>query len=125
MEFQQALFQHLVAKRKQAFCNTTLKVKRAKKRREAFQRHQAQQRMLFALALCSCAVQLLVPSRMMWARERSSEWWETIVNGTFTAHAWLTNFRMSQATFNYICAELQQEIERNDTVMRNSIPVQV
>ena len=60
-----------------------------------------------------------------WARERSSEWWETIVSGTFTAHDWLTNFRMSQATFNYICAELQQEIERNDTVMRNSIPVQV
>ena len=45
--------------------------------------------------------------------------------GTFTAHDWLTNFRMSQATFNYICTELQQEIERNDTVMRNSIPVQV
>ena len=125
MEFQQALFQHLVAKRKQAFCNTTLKVKRAKKRREAFQRHQGQQRMLFALALCSCAVQLLVPSRMTWARERSSEWWEMIVNGTFTAHDWLTNFRMPQATFNYIYAELQQEIDRNDTIMRNSIPVQV
>lgn len=32
---------------------------------------------------------------------------------------------MSQATFNYICAELHNEIERSDTVMRNSIPIQV
>jgi len=32
---------------------------------------------------------------------------------------------MSQATFNYICAQLQNEIERSDTVMRSSIPAQV
>ena len=77
MEVQQAsnvLFQHLVAKRRQAFRDTTLKVKRANKRREAFHQHQAQ---LFALTFCSCVVQLLVPSRMTWAHERSSEWWET------------------------------------------------
>ena len=62
---------------------------------------------------------------MEWARERSADWWNKIVNGTFTAHDWVTNFRMSQATFNYICAELQNEIERNNTVMRHSILVQV
>ena len=47
------------------------------------------------------------------------------MSGFFTSQDWLTNFRMSQATFNYICTELRNKIERNDTVMRNSIPVQV
>ena len=42
------------------------------------------------------------------------------MNGTFTAHD-----RMSQATFDYICAQLQNEIERSNTVMRSSRPVQV
>ena len=32
---------------------------------------------------------------------------------------------MSQAIFNYICAQPQNEIEGGDTVMRSSIPVQV
>ena len=47
------------------------------------------------------------------------------MHGFFTSQDWLTKFRMSQAIFDYICTELHNEIERNDTVMRNSIPVQV
>ena len=119
------LLLHLVAKRKRAFHDAHLRIKRAQRRRETFRRHQSQQRMLFALSLCMCAVQLLVPCRAAWARTRSTEWWDRIVSGFFTSQDWLINFRMSQATFNYICTELRNEIERNDTVMRNSIPVQV
>ena len=125
MEVEQTLFLSLAVKRQRASRNVALRAKRALKKREAFRRHQAQQRMLFTLALCSCAVQLLVPPRMVWAHEQLSEWCERIVNGTFTAHDWLTNFRMSQATFDYICVQLQNEIERSNTVMRSTRPVQV
>lgn len=119
------LLLHLVAKRKRAFQEAHMRAKRAHRRRETFRQRQAQQRMLFALSFCTCVVQLLVPCRAVWARERSTEWWERIVSGSFISQDWLTNFRMSEATFNYICAELCNEIERNDTVMRNSIPVNV
>ena len=74
MEVEKVMFWSLAAKRQRASQNAALRAKRALKRRKAFRRHQAQQRMLFALALCSRAVQLLVPSRMVWAHERSSEW---------------------------------------------------
>lgn len=85
------------------FMKAAVRAKRAQKRREAFQRRQAQQRLVFALTLCSFVIPLLSPARMLWEIERSSEWWEKIVNGTFVNHDWLTNFRMSQSTFNYIC----------------------
>ena len=119
------LLLHLVAKRKRAFHDVHLRIKTAQRRGEMFHRHQSQQRMLFALSLCMCAVQLLVPCIAVWAHTRSTEWWDRIVSCFFTSQDWLTNFWMSQATFNYICTELCNEIERNNTVMRNSIPVQV
>ena len=57
-------------------------------------------------------------------RERSSYWWDHVVKSTFTVRDWLENFRMSQATFHFICNELQSAIERKDSVMRRAIPVE-
>ena len=57
-------------------------------------------------------------------KERSSYWWDDVVNRTFSAHDWLENFRMSQATFLYVCNEIRPVVEKEDTVMRSAIPVQ-
>ena len=37
----------------------------------------------------------------------------------------MTNFRMSKSTFEFICQELEKEIENNDTVMLLSIPIKM
>ena len=39
-------------------------------------------------------------TRMMWAKERSSTWWEEVVNSNFTEQDWLENFHMSRSTFS-------------------------
>ena len=121
MEAKRVLFLRLITKRKRAYRAMALRAKRALRRREAFRRRQAQHRMLFVLYLCSYVMQVLVPIRTVWMNERTDDWWKTIVNNTFSPHDWLTNFRMSQATFDYICSELKDEIEKNTTIMRNSI----
>ena len=45
--------QYRIMKRKRMFMKAAVRAKRAQKRREAFQRRQAQQRLVFALILCS------------------------------------------------------------------------
>ena len=57
-------------------------------------------------------------------KERSSYWWDHVVRHTFSSQDWLENFRMSQATFVYVCDEIRSIIEKEDTVMRKSIPVE-
>ena len=37
------------------------------------------------------------------------------MNGTFIDQDWMTNFRMSQSMFDYICQKLEREIAKNDT----------
>jgi hypothetical protein len=57
-------------------------------------------------------------------KERNNDWWEHIVNSTFTQQDWLNNFRMSQSTFLYVCSELKSAVERQDTIMREAITVE-
>ena len=57
-------------------------------------------------------------------KERSSVWWEEVVNRSFSDSDWLENFRMSKATFLYVCDEIRSTIKKEDTVMRNAIPVE-
>ena len=45
-------------------------------------------------------------------------------NSTFTSHYWIENFRMSHDTFVYLRDELHASVERNDTTMRQAIPVE-
>ena len=47
------------------------------------------------------------------------------MNGTFTEQDWITNFRLSQSTFDYLCHELKNEIVKKDTVMRLCIPIKM
>ena len=54
-------------------------------------------------------------------KERNNDWWEQVVQSTFTEQDWLDNFRMSQSTFNYVCDELRSTIEKQDTIMRKAV----
>ena len=63
-------------------------------------------------------------TRNEWVRERSTFWWEQIVNVTFTPRDWISNFRMSHQTFLYICNQLSSHIQRKATVMRTPISVE-
>ena len=60
-------------------------------------------------------------ARMIWAKERSSTWWEQVVNLTFTDQDWLENFRVSHSTFLYLCDELRAEVEKQNTIMRRAV----
>ena len=100
----------------------------ARKRRLARARRkrilQAREHLLFTLALSMLAFNCCLPTRSLWMKERSSYWWDHVVNRTFTAHDWLENFRMSQATFLYVCNEIRPVIEKEDTDMRTAVPVE-
>ena len=60
-------------------------------------------------------VQVCMPTRTLWVTERSFQWWERVVNETFTENDWIANFRMSRrSTFIYLCNQLRLEIEKQD-----------
>ena len=93
------------------------------KRRTAFAQRQAQKRLIFTFLLAVVSATLQGSAvRSLWCKERSSHWWEHIVHRSFTAHDWNENFRMSHATFLYVCNQLRPFIEKSDTQMRKCIP---
>ena len=94
------------------------------RRRRIFVQRQARERLFFTLVLSMLALNYCSPTRSLWMKERSSYWWDNVVNHTFSAHDWLENFRMSQATFLYVCNEIRPVVEKEDTVMRSAIPVE-
>ena len=79
---------------------------------------------MFALVFSAAALNIQLPVRSEWIKQRSSSWWEGIVNGTFAQFDRIENFRMSRETFHYFYNELCSTMEKNDTAMRKSIPVE-
>ena len=96
---------------------------RARRRREFFRR-QSRERLTFALLLSMAALTIQSPVRSVWVKPRSNIWWEEVVKSTFTSRDWLENFRMSNATFLYVCNEIRSSVERSDTTMRRAISVE-
>ena len=92
-------------------------------RRREFDRKKAKEQMMFVFLVCSAALNISMP-RTVWQKGRDTHWWEEIVNRSFTAHDWLSNFRMSRSTFLYLCNELRAEISKTDTDMRPAISVE-
>ena len=95
----------------------------SRQRRLQFLRRQTQERLLFAIVMSLLAGSLCKTERLLWSKERSSYWWEFIVNKTFSRSDRLDNFRMSQATFDILCDELRTSIQKVDTDMRKAVPV--
>ncbi len=94
------------------------------KRRRAFARRQAQQRLMFFVMMAVVSNLQGSPVRMLWAKERSSNWWEQVVNSAFTPRDWLENFRTSRETFFYLCDKLRTTIGKKDTIMRRAVPTE-
>ncbi|XP_039340857.1 leucine-rich repeat-containing protein 63 isoform X5 [Mauremys reevesii] len=60
--------------------------------------------------------QLQMVEHCFWARETTTDWWDRIVIQA-DDEQWLQNFRMCQATFLDLCAELAPALQRRDTRM--------
>lgn len=84
---------------------------------ETLERLKSRRRMMMAL-LEQCSLQ----KRALWMLDRASQWWDTIVPG-FTETMWLENFRMSEATFTYLCNKLRPAMQRRNTSFRNCVPL--
>ena len=96
-----------------------------KRRMKNFAQKRSRERICFVFTMSMLALSLHTTSvRTLWAKERSSYWWDHIVKHTFSCHDWLENFRMSEATFLFLCNELRSNIEKTDTVMRDAIAVE-
>uniref|UniRef100_A0A3P9DB54 Uncharacterized protein n=1 Tax=Maylandia zebra TaxID=106582 RepID=A0A3P9DB54_9CICH len=58
----------------------------------------------------------------MAATDQNQEWWDLDLRG-FTDTEFIHNFRMSRQTFEYLCQRLSARMLRQDTHLRQSIPV--
>ena len=99
---------------------------RAREQRwRAFRMRQANLTLVFVLLLCWFSLTTSMRAdRLLWEKPRSSDWWEQVVLSTFTSEDWLSNFRVSRSTFNYLCEKLSCIVARSDTVMRRAIPME-
>ncbi|KAJ7313273.1 hypothetical protein JRQ81_004557 [Phrynocephalus forsythii] len=67
----------------------------------------------------------LLRERRLWSKARSSAFWEIVRVKAFSPWEWTENFRVSPATFDYLCSQLRSAIQRRDTNMRRAIPADV
>ena len=113
----------LLARKREAMRRVKWRSRQTMKRRTAFTQRQAQERLIFTFLLAIVSATLQGSAvRSLWCKERSSHWWQHIVHRSFTANDWNENFRMSHATFLYVCNQLRPFIEKSDTQMRKCIP---
>ncbi|XP_022882549.1 protein ANTAGONIST OF LIKE HETEROCHROMATIN PROTEIN 1-like [Olea europaea var. sylvestris] len=61
--------------------------------------------------------------RRLWVKTRSKAWWEQVNSPDFPEEEFKKAFRMSRATFNMICEELEPAVTKKDTMLRLAIPV--
>ena len=96
-------------------------------RRERLRNFQLKQRKEMGYFLVYQIITLVAMEaivRSTWSKQRSSTWWDKIVNETFEDKDWVENFRMRKETFNYLCHQLRPSIKRKTTIMRSPIPVE-
>lgn len=61
--------------------------------------------------------------RRLWVKNRSKAWWEHCNSSDFPEEEFKRDFRMSRATFDMICYELESVVTKKDTMLRLAIPV--
>ncbi|KAG6498624.1 hypothetical protein ZIOFF_038345 [Zingiber officinale] len=61
--------------------------------------------------------------RRVWVRERSSEWWDRHNSPELPEAEFRRAFRMSRATFDFLCEVLAAAVARENTALRAAIPV--
>ncbi|CAA0842117.1 Unknown protein [Striga hermonthica] len=61
--------------------------------------------------------------RRLWVKSRSKAWWEQVNSPDYPEEQFKRDFRMSRATFDMICDELESTVTKKDTMLRQAIPV--
>ncbi|XP_040864842.1 protein ALP1-like isoform X2 [Glycine max] len=61
--------------------------------------------------------------RRLWVKDRSGAWWDGCNKEDFPEEEFRKAFRMGRETFDMICDELNSAIVKEDTTLRNAIPV--
>ncbi|KAL4331950.1 hypothetical protein GQ457_07G038990 [Hibiscus cannabinus] len=61
--------------------------------------------------------------RRLWVKDRSKAWWDECNRPDYPDDEFKKAFRMSKSTFELICEELNSVIAKEDTTLRNAIPV--
>lgn len=61
--------------------------------------------------------------RRLWVKDRSKDWWDQHNHPDFPDEEFRRAFRMSKATFNMICDELESVVTKKNTMLRDAIPV--
>ncbi|KAF9612596.1 hypothetical protein IFM89_002192 [Coptis chinensis] len=61
--------------------------------------------------------------RRLWVKDRSTAWWDRCNDPQFPESEFRQAFRMSPATFDLICEELNSVVAKEDTMLRAAIPV--
>ncbi|KAL8102615.1 hypothetical protein AgCh_027218 [Apium graveolens] len=61
--------------------------------------------------------------RRLWVKDRSKAWWDLCNSQDFPDEEFKKAFRMSKATFDMICEELDSVVTKKDTMLRLAIPV--
>ncbi|KAG6411245.1 hypothetical protein SASPL_129323 [Salvia splendens] len=61
--------------------------------------------------------------RRLWVKSRSKAWWEQVDSPNYPEAEFKKDFRMSKATFDMICDELEPAVNKKDTMLRSAIPV--
>ncbi|KAH6779111.1 nuclease [Perilla frutescens var. hirtella] len=61
--------------------------------------------------------------RRLWVKTRSKAWWEQVSSPDYPEEDFRRAFRMSRATFDMICDELESVVTKKDTMLRLAIPV--
>ncbi|KAG7021950.1 Protein ALP1-like protein, partial [Cucurbita argyrosperma subsp. argyrosperma] len=61
--------------------------------------------------------------RRLWVKDRSKDWWDQCNHPDFPDEEFRRAFRMSKATFDMICQELDSTVMKKDTMLRVAIPV--
>ncbi|GAU33156.1 hypothetical protein TSUD_206150 [Trifolium subterraneum] len=63
------------------------------------------------------------PSRRLWVKDRSKDWWQWCNSPECPEEEFRRFFRMSKATFEFICNELDSAVMKKNTMLRDAIPV--
>lgn len=69
------------------------------------------------------ATSATVHQRRLWVKDRSKAWWDECNSPDFPEEDFKKAFRMGKETFDMICEELNSVIAKEDTTLRNAIPV--
>ncbi|XP_022750070.1 protein ALP1-like [Durio zibethinus] len=64
-----------------------------------------------------------IQHRRLWVKNRPKAWWDDCNRPDYPEGEFKKAFRMSKSTFELICEELNSVIVKEDTTLRNAIPV--